>query len=276
MWNMCSHGVTRTIACIDYQFNNIHRLSRWIEMPLIPLEICYALGSQEMFLALLALSGLVWLAAAILPLNRGVYYIVFFTFVMSAINVVVYYDIVSDYMTRSSAWRDGTGEFRWGFVPMWITAAQPLLYVGIRPLMTLERAWQNFVGLVVTMPFSSVWPAQTLYQFANLHDVTWGNRPISKKAQAELSKKKDDYLTYRFNATLVIFAVSALHFWLFVKFLDLEDRTRGSIPFLAWKSAILSLWKNINTYLALFRYKFLTNFCFYGTPPEKIQKWSKK
>lgn len=48
-------------------------------------------------------------------------------------------------------------------------------------------------GSIITLPFNTVWPSQTLYQFANLHDVTWGNRPVSKKAEAELSKKKDDY-----------------------------------------------------------------------------------
>jgi len=194
MWNMCSHGLTRTLACIDYQFNNINRVSKWIEMPLIPLEICYALGSQEMFMALLALTGLIWLSAAILPLNRGVYYIMIFTAIMSTINAYIYYGIISDYRSLSGSWFAGEGEFKWSFVPMWITAAQPLLYVMIRPLMTLERAGQIAVGLIVTAPFSSVWPAQTLYQFANLHDVTWGNRPVSKKAQAELTKRKDDYL----------------------------------------------------------------------------------
>jgi len=77
---------------------------------------------------------------------------------------------------------------------MWISAVQPLSYIMIRPLMTLERAGQYVVGLIVTAPFNSVWPAQTIYQFANLHDVTWGNRPVSKKAQAELTKRRDDYL----------------------------------------------------------------------------------
>lgn len=279
MYAMCSHGLSRTIACLDYQFNNLNRITKWIEMPLLPLEICYALGTQEMFLALLALTGLIWLASAILPINRGVYYIVVFTAIMSAINAYVYFNLIQDY-SAMGVWEywSGTSQlgFKWCFVPMWVTAAQPLLYIAIRPWMTIERGWQIITGLIVTFPFSSVWPAQTLYQFANLHDVTWGNRPISKKAQAELSKKKDDYLTYRFEGTLLIFIISALHFWLFVKFLDFEDFTRGSIGFLAWKSAILNLWKNINTYLALFRYKFLTNFCFHGLIPAKIQKWSKQ
>jgi len=96
MWNMCSHGLTRTLACIDYQLNNIHRVSKWIEMPLIPLEVCYALGSQEMFMALLALTGLIWLSAAILPLNRGVYYIMIFTAIMSTINAYIYFVIISE------------------------------------------------------------------------------------------------------------------------------------------------------------------------------------
>ena len=273
MLNMCSHGMSRAFACLDYQFNNLNRLSKWIEMPLIPLEICYALGTPEMFIALIALTGLIWLASAILPLNRGVYYIVAFTAIMSTINAYIYFGLIGEY--------NGLGtweflDFKMCYIPMWVTAAQPLLYIAVRPFMTLERGWQILVGLVVTAPFSSVWPAQTLYQFANLHDVTWGNRPISKKAQAELSKKKDDYLTYRFEGTLLIFICSAIHFWLFAKFLNTEDFTAGSIGFLAWKSAILNLWKNINTYLALFRYKFLTNFCFHGKIPEKIQKWSKQ
>merc|ERR1711990_60309 len=210
------------------------------------------------------------------PLNRGVYYIMVFTAIMSTINAYIYFGPISDYSGLVSPWYQGEegAEFRWCFVPMWVTAAQPLLYIAIRPWMTLERGWQILVGLIVTFPFSSVWPAQTLYQFANLHDVTWGNRPISKKAQAELSKKKDDYLTYRFEGTLVVCIISAIHFWLFVQFLDPQDFTKGSIGFLAWKSAILNLWKNINTYLALFRYKFLTNFCFQGKIPAKIQKWS--
>lgn len=275
---MCSHGLTRTFACLDYQFNNLNRLSKWIEMPLLPLEICYALGTPEMFIALIALTGLIWLASAILPLNRGVYYIMVFTAIMSTINAYIYFGLISDYSGLVSPWYQGEegAEFRWCFVPMWVTAAQPLLYIAIRPWMTLERGWQILVGLVVTAPFSSVWPAQTLYQFANLHDVTWGNRPISKKAQAELSKKKDDYLTYRFEGTLLIFIVSAVHFWLFAKFLNTEDFTAGSMGFLVWKSAILNLWKNISTYIALFRYKFLTNFCFHGKAPAKIQKWSKQ
>jgi len=61
-----------------------------------------------------------------------------------------------------------------------------------------------------------------------------------------------------------------------VKYLNYEDMTRGSFAFLTWKTAILHLWKNVSSYLALFRYKFLTNFCFYGKVPEKIQKWKRQ
>lgn len=71
---------------------------------------------------------------------------------------------------------------------------QPVLYFLLRPSGVLNSQFIHLViGSVITLPFNTVWPTQTLYQFANLHDVTWGNRPISQKAASELAKTKDDY-----------------------------------------------------------------------------------
>lgn len=272
--NMMSHGFWRGLACLDYEFNNINRLLKWVEIPLLPLEMAFAMASQETFIALLGMNCLIWLAAAILPLNRGVNYIMGFTLIMSTINGFIYLMLFVESHYRQEAWRHGQAEFEWAFIPMWVTSIQPLVYFLLRPWMCIERAWHMIVGIVATAPLSSLWPAQTLYQYANLHDVTWGNRPISKKAQAELTKKKDDYLSYRFNATLMILAAQAVHFWLFVRFLDREDPVwSGSMAFLMWKGALLTLWKNISCYLGAAHYYFLAYFCFRGETPAKIQTW---
>lgn len=272
--NMMSHGFWRTFACLDYQFNNINRLFKWVEIPLLPLEMAFATASRETFYFLIVMNVLIWLSAAIMPLSRGVWYIMVFTLIMSTINAYIYYGLFVEHHYRQEAWRYGNAEWSWAFVPMWVTSIQPLVYFMLRPWMVIERAWHMIVGIVATAPLSSLWPAQTLYQFANLHDVTWGNRPISEKAQAELTKKKDDYLQYRFDATLCILAVQAVHFYLFVKYLDPEDPVwSGSMAFLLWKGAILTLWKNINCYLGAARYYFLSRYCFHGKVPAKIQSW---
>lgn len=62
-----------------------------------------------------------------------------------------------------------------------------------------------------------------------------------------------------------------MHFWLFVRFLDRDDPVwSGSMAFLMWKGALLTLWKNISCYLGAAHYYFLAYFCFRGETPAKI------
>lgn len=95
-YNMMSHGLSRTFACLDYQLNNLNRVTKWFETALVPIELCYLVGSYESFLAMTTLTLFTWLASALLPTQRAVYWILFFSFCMSSITSYNYTTITAE------------------------------------------------------------------------------------------------------------------------------------------------------------------------------------
>lgn len=68
IYNMMSHGFWRSIAAVDYQYNNIARILRYCETSIIPLETTYLMCGTELFLVMLFCMQFIWLASMILPM----------------------------------------------------------------------------------------------------------------------------------------------------------------------------------------------------------------
>lgn len=162
-------------------------------------------------------------------------------------------------------------------IPKWSVALLPLFCFLIRPWPCITRFGTYLVGFLISAPVSFVTATQYIYQSANLHDVTWGNRPMSKKAEAELSKKRDDYQAYRFVAIFWLFVFNGLHFWAFQYFVDREEPINGgSMAFLLWKNWATTYYMVLMSMLGVLRYLLQKCCCMRGKLPEKIHKWKKE
>lgn len=76
---------------------------------------------------------------------------------------------------------------------------------------------------------------------------------------------------------LCILAYWSVHFWLFCRHADQSDPLfSGSAAFILWKSFAITMWRNVNAFLAMGHYYMLSYCCFYGQLPEKLQKWKTK
>jgi hypothetical protein len=88
------------------------------------------------------------------------------------------------------------------------------------------------------IPFlAAVFPVTLIYSFANINDVSWGNRPkiegdtsaLGKKLAEQEAKIKSEYSWYRYKVLLVWLFATIGHVSLFVKYLDPADPILGGV-----------------------------------------------
>jgi hypothetical protein len=141
-----------------------------------------------------------------------------------------------------------------------------------------------YIPAICLIPFlACVFPVTLIYSFANINDVSWGNRPkIEGDTSAlakELAKKeaniKAEYSWYRYKVLFFWLFCTIGHITLFITYLDAEDPILGGATgYTIYVLIFQLLFMSVPTTLDIMWY-YPTAFCIWAkrkaSPPPEVK-----